>query len=58
MKVYVAADHAGFALREKLIPFVRELGHEVEDCGAATFDENDDYPELVSDAAKRLAPHI
>lgn len=55
MKIYFAADHAGFELKNKLVAFVRGLGHEVEDCGALTFDVNDDYPNIIADAARKLA---
>ena len=34
MKIYLGTDHAGFELKEKLKPFLVELGHEVEDLGA------------------------
>lgn len=56
MKVYFAADHAGFALKEVLVPFVRdELHMEVEDCGAHSFVEGDDYPAIMAEAARRLS---
>ena len=52
MKVYVATDHAGFALKEALVPFVRdELRHEVIDLGASELKEDDDYPALIRPAA-------
>jgi len=34
MKIFVGADHAGFGLKEKLLQFLTELGHEVTDKGA------------------------
>lgn len=56
MRVYFAADHAGFELKQALLNFVRgELGHEVEDCGALTLDTADDYPDIVAGAARKLA---
>lgn len=56
MKVYFAADHAGFTLKQELITFVRgELGLEVEDCGAFALDPNDDYPQLIAAAARSLS---
>lgn len=59
MKVYFAADHAGFALKQELITFVRgELGMEVEDCGALALDPNDDYPQLIAGAARALAADV
>lgn len=55
MKIYVAADHVGFELKEVLVPFLKELGHEVEDCGAYELDNDDDYPEIIAGAASRVA---
>lgn len=55
MKVYFASDHAGFELKNALVEYVRELGYEVEDCGAHSFDETDDYPVFVMDVARRVA---
>lgn len=56
MKVYFAADHAGYELKEALLAFVRdELGHEVEDCGAFSFDADDDYPVFIRKAADKVA---
>ncbi len=53
MKIIFATDHAGFELKEKLIAFVRdELGYDVEDCGAYSFDEQDDYPAFVQKATR------
>jgi len=33
MIVAIAADHAGYALKQELIPSLRLLGHEVKDLG-------------------------
>ena len=51
MKVYLATDHTGVELKGKLIPFLKEKGYEVEDCGAYTYDKDDDYPDFISKAA-------
>lgn len=56
MIIYFATDHAGFSLKEALVPYVRdELGYEVADCGAAAYDENDDYPALIRTAGKAVS---
>ena len=55
MKILFATDHAGFELKEKLIPYVKELGYEVEDKGAFEYDENDDYPDSISKAASEVS---
>ena len=58
MKVYLATDHGGFELKEKLIPFITSLGHQVEDCGAFTFDKDDDYPVFIQEAARKLSADV
>lgn len=59
MKVYFAADHAGFELKNKLLNFVRgELSLEVEDCGAFEFDLSDDYPTIIEAAARKLSTDV
>ncbi len=55
MKIIFGSDHAGYALKEVLKELVLALGHEVEDMGAATFDPEDDYPDYITPAAKRVA---
>ena len=54
-RIYFASDHAGFALKEKLIPFVKELGYEVEDLGPFAFDPRDDYPDFILPAARKIS---
>ncbi len=56
MKVYFAADHAGFELKNELLNFVRgEMNHDVEDCGALEFNGDDDYPAIIAAAAQKLS---
>lgn len=55
MRIYLAADHAGFALKEQLCAHLREGGYEVEDLGAHVVDESDDYPEYILPCAARVA---
>lgn len=52
MHIYIAADHAGYALKEVLIDYVRdELGHSIDDLGAHELLEDDDYPDLIAPVA-------
>lgn len=44
MRVYLGSDHAGFELKARLIEHLSGLGHDAVDCGAHTFDAQDDYP--------------
>lgn len=56
MKIYIGADHRGFALKEVLKGYLSSGGYDVFDCGADTYDENDDYPDVaraVADAVGR-----
>ncbi len=55
MKIYLATDHAGFELKEKIKSYLLEKNFEVEDCGAFEFDKNDDYPDFISKAAKKTS---
>jgi ribose 5-phosphate isomerase B len=55
MIIHLAADHAGFELKEKIKPFLAELGHEVKDRGALKYDEKDDYPDFISKAAEAVS---
>ena len=53
MRVYLGSDHAGFELKAKLVEHLTGLGHEPRDCGALTFDDQDDYPPPCITAATR-----
>jgi ribose 5-phosphate isomerase B len=44
MRIHVAADHAGYELKEALVEHLRGAGHEVVDHGAHSYDPQDDYP--------------
>ena len=44
MRIHIASDHAGFDLKTAVAEHLREVGHEVIDHGAHTYDPDDDYP--------------
>lgn len=52
--VAMGADHGGYALKERLVDFVRGLGYRVEDCGTWSV-ESVDYPDFAHAVAKRVA---
>ncbi len=54
MKISIGCDHGGFALKNKLIEHLTELGHEVKDFGTYT-SESCDYPEFAAAAARAVA---
>jgi len=53
MKVAVATDHAGFALRETVLEAVRAAGHEPLDLGAFDADPVD-YPDYAEKLGRAL----
>ena len=53
MKISIAGDHAGFPLKEELIPLIESLGHEVEDLGTCSTDAVD-YPDFAQAVAESV----
>lgn len=52
--LYIAADHAGHALKKRLLRFfANELHIDCEDMGAIEFEDDDDYPDYVIPAAQK-----
>lgn len=55
MKIYLATDHAGFALKEVVKAFLVGEEYEVEDCGAFSFDKQDDWSDIIPKAAEKIS---
>jgi ribose 5-phosphate isomerase B len=55
MKIGIAADHGGFALKEIIHEFLHKQGFEVKDFGAFVLDNADDYPDYIIPLAKAVA---
>ena len=53
-RIALAADHAGFALKEKVREYLQSKGLEVEDLGPPSA-EPVDYPDFAEKVAKRVA---
>jgi ribose 5-phosphate isomerase B len=53
--IILASDHAGFQLKEKVKTFLQEKGYKVDDVGAQTFVDGDDYPEYMVKAAMEIS---
>jgi ribose 5-phosphate isomerase B len=51
VRVYLGSDHAGFELKNRLVAWLSEAGHEPVDCGPPVYQEDDDYPLYVMRAA-------
>ena len=54
MKIAIRCDHGGYDLKEELIHFLQEKGHEVKDCGTYS-KESCDYPIFGEAAARAVA---
>jgi ribose 5-phosphate isomerase B len=54
MKIALASDHAGFPLKQHLVGYLKQHGHEVIDLGVETDSVPSDYP----DAAEALGKAV
>lgn len=54
MKIAVASDHAGFALKQQVATALKAEGHEVIDFGTNS-EESVDYPDFAEPAAREVA---
>ena len=54
MKISVGCDHGALDLKNKVVQYLTELGHEVTDFGTHTLDSCD-YPDFAAAAAQAVA---
>jgi len=54
MRIAVGSDHAGFHMKQALASHLRELGHEVVDCGTHS-EERVDYPDFGAAVGRAVA---
>ena len=54
-KIYIGADHAGFALKQKLVAELKKLGFEPVDVGPANLDPADDFPDFAKPVARAVS---
>src|SRR5215203_3309572 len=54
MRIALAADHAGYELKDELAAWLREAGHEVTDLGT-NGPQSVDYPEFGAKLAAEMA---
>lgn len=47
MKIYIGADHRGFALKEALKRYLTDQAYQVIDMGSLALDPADDYPDVA-----------
>jgi len=55
MKIFIASDHGGFYLKQELISYLENKGHQVTDFGAEKFVSKDDYTDYVFPLAEAIA---
>ncbi|HUO75452.1 MAG TPA: RpiB/LacA/LacB family sugar-phosphate isomerase [Candidatus Paceibacterota bacterium] len=53
--IYLATDHRGFALKEKIKTWLGEWQLEFTDCGATSLNPDDDYPDFIALAAEKVS---
>lgn len=54
MKIYLGADHQGFALKEAVFAYLSKNGYDVEDVSGRELDPGDDFPEFAQRAALKI----
>jgi ribose 5-phosphate isomerase B len=53
--IFLASDHRGFELKEKIKIWLAEWDLEYTDCGASSYVPTDDYPDYVAIAAEKVS---
>lgn len=54
MRIGIAADHGGFAMKERMTAALKSAGQDVIDFGALHLDPADDYPDFVIPLARAV----
>ena len=54
MKIAIGSDHRGYELKSKIIPFLKNEGHEVLDVGTNS-SESCDYPMIAHDVSQSVS---
>lgn len=57
LKIAIGGDHAGFALKAKVVEHLREKGHEVTDYGTYS-EESTDYPDFAHPVSKGVQEKV
>jgi ribose 5-phosphate isomerase B len=55
MRIAVGADHRGFETKARFIPFLKQLGHVIEDYGCDTSTAAFDYPDFALAVGRAVA---
>ncbi|MDP2720965.1 MAG: RpiB/LacA/LacB family sugar-phosphate isomerase [bacterium] len=52
--IYLASDHGGFKLKERIEKYLKEKDYDVVDVGPEKLDPTDDFPDFVIPLAKKV----
>lgn len=55
MKIFLGADHRGYALKEKIVKWLFDMEYPFQDMGADHFDPHDDYTKYAAAVASLVA---
>lgn len=53
--IYLASDHAGFKLKEKIKKFLENKNYSYVNLGAETYQKQDDYPDFAFKLGKEIS---
>ena len=53
--IYIASDHKGFEIKNKLIELMREKGVHISDLGPYSMEPTDDYPLFAFELSNKVA---
>ncbi len=54
VKIFLASDHAGFSLKEKIKEYLKSKNFDVKDFGPAKLNKQDDYPDFIIPCAEEV----
>jgi ribose 5-phosphate isomerase B len=57
MKIAIASDHRGFAIKGKILTLIAEMGHEAVDLGTDS-PESVDYPDFAAKVARLISEKV
>ena len=55
MKIFIATDHRGYQLKEKIKKWLSHWKYEYKDFGAYSLNEDDDYPDFISYVSEEVS---
>lgn len=55
LKVVFGCDHAGWAIKNALLDFLKKEGAQIEDLGCQSAEDRTDYPDFAGEVGRRVA---